>query len=459
MRQTAVLLLACLAAIPASAQPTLKAAAVARRQAVLKAVTDGLLVVQSADRSQPNLLEFMLPDTENHDFVYLTGLDRAALPGSVLVLNPGGERYREVLYTADDVERAKQATGIEHVFSASRFLDDLSSALTDYRDIRITQLRRKPVASDFSRGLGVQGTRKIIYLNYPRFTNLAEPQNPRFALAERLRQASPEVELRDSGEILDRLRMVHDEYEMGEIRRAVAITGAGLTEAFKVARAGVTTGQVREVIDFVYRLNGAGMAFETNVEVPARSGQAAEPSRPENGPRLRDVTIQAGDFIHIDTGSEVNHYASDVQRMIPADGRFTSEQRKVYEKILAVQKAVIAAVRPGARWQDLHDLAVRMLREAGDWDKTYTYGIGHFVGMEVHDHGDYLQPLRPGMTLAIEQGTTLNGVRVALEDTVLVTPDGNEWLSRSIPIEVDEIERVLPQPPTIDVRRLLLPPR
>ena len=109
---------------------------------------------------------------------------------------------------------------------------------------------------------------------------------------------------------------------------------------------------------------------------------------------------------------------------MPATGKFTAEQRKLYDVVVNVQKTVIANVKPGAHWQELHDLAVKMLADAGGLDKSYTYGIGHFIGMEVHDHGDYVGPLKPGMVIAIEQGAIVNGLRVAFEDDVLVTEQG-----------------------------------
>ena len=125
-----------------------------------------------------------------------------------------------------------------------------------------------------------------------------------------------------------------------------------------------------------------------------------------------------------------------------------TSQRELYEIALGVQKAVIENVRPGVTWWELHRLAERMLREAGGYDEHWTYGIGHFIGMEVHDEGDYSVPLQPGMALSIEQGVAPPGLpRIAFEDDVLVTETGHVWLSRSIPIEIDEIE-VLRQTPS-----------
>ncbi|HEX4932706.1 MAG TPA: hypothetical protein VFV33_05960, partial [Gemmatimonadaceae bacterium] len=196
--------------------PSIREAATERRRILLQRLGEGVAIIQSADRSQPNLYEFMVPETENHDFTYYTGLARSRPPGSVLVLNPRGETYRELLYTSDDVRAVKELTGMTHVFPYERFLEDLSSALTDFRNLRITQLRFKPVASDLARGWG--DARKVLWFNYPRFTNLNEPSNPRLALVTRLREASPEIEVRDAGDVIDRQRMIHDAFSLAAIR-------------------------------------------------------------------------------------------------------------------------------------------------------------------------------------------------------------------------------------------------
>lgn len=432
-------------------------AAIARRAELMRRMEGGLAIVTSADRSQPNLYEFYVPDAEHHDFVFLTGVYDADPPGSVLVLNPGGSTYREVLYTDLDAEEARRLSGIEHVFARERFLEHLSSALTDYRNLRITQLRFKEVASDLARGWGDDG--KILYVNYPRVTNLNEPPTPRLAFVERLRAATSELDVRDAGDLLDPMRMVLDDFALKNLRRAVEITGAGLVEGMKVARPGLTTRQVMETVDYVYRLHGADLGFPTGVAVASHLDEPLrwESTREEEAARKGDARIGEGVLVHFDTGARLNHYSADIQRTVPAADRFTDEQRAVYEKVLEVQKAVIDAVRPGVTWQALHELAVSMLREAGGWDESYTYGIGHYVGMEVHEHGDYVEPLRPGMVLAIEQGAIVGGTRVAFEDDVLVTEGGHEWLTRFVPIETDEVEALRALTPLVRPELLLRP--
>ena len=160
-------------------------------------------------------------------------------------------------------------------------------------------------------------------------------------------------------------------------------------------------------------------------------------------PRSGGAEFSSGDMVWTDTGAAFNHYSADIQRNMPIDGRFTEEQRRLYEIALDVQKTVIEMIRPGVTWWQLHDKAVEMLRDAGGYDKDYYYGIGHFIGMEVHDEGDYLQPLKAGMALSIEQGVMPpEGPRVAFEDDVIVTEDGFDWISRHIPIEIDDVMNI-----------------
>jgi Xaa-Pro aminopeptidase len=424
-------------------------AAIERRADFMRRMERGLAVITSADRSQPHLYEFFVPDTENHDFVFLTGIYESAPPGSLLVLNPGGETFREILYTDIDPEEARRHSGIEHVFPRARFLEHMSSALTDYRNLRITQLRFKEVPSDLARGWG--DAEKLLYVNYPRFTNLEEPPNQRLAFVDRLRAATSEVVVRDAGDLLDPMRMVLDDFAMKNVLAAIEITGAGLMEGMKVAGPGLTTRQIMETVDYVYRLRGADLGFPTGVSPASDLDEELkwETTAEEEAARKGDARIGEGTLVHFDTGARMNHYSADIQRTVPAGARFTDEQRRVYEGVLSVQKTVIEAVRPGVTWHDLQQIAESALRDLGGWDESYTYGIGHFIGLEVHEHGDYVGPLRAGMVLAIELGAIVNGTRVAFEDDVLVTEDGHDWLTRFIPIQIDEVEALRGEEPLV----------
>ena len=249
--------------------------------------------------------------------------------------------------------------------------------------------------------------------------------------------------------------MLQDSWSIANLRRAVDITRDGITVALGSARAGMTETQVMQTMDFVYRYHGATLGFPTSVRREGVETAADEPAIPEGWiefvPRSGGARFTEGDMVWTDTGAAFNHYSADVQRNVPVSGRLTDEQRRLYEIALDVQKTVISMVKPGVTWWELHDKAIEMLREAGGYDEHYYYGIGHFIGMEVHDEGDYLEPLMPGMALSIEQGVMPpEGPRIAFEDDVLVTEDGHEWLTESIPIEIDDVEALSSEPADLD---------
>lgn len=434
-----------------------------RRARVIEAMPGGAMLINSVERTQERRLEFQVPHSDNHDFIYLTGLDGLDGLDSAILLLPAATdaegrldeapRDRVALYTSGDPEAIARRTGIEDVRPFAKLEQDLSVAITDFRDWRITQVRRYPLAAALSRAWGESG--KVLYLNYPRFFRLGMPEPARIESFERIRRFSAEMDLRDSADIMDQVRMLQDSWSLANLRRAVEITGDGVVEALRAARPGMSEKEVMEVMDFVYRYRGATLGFPTSVRRETADSPEAEQGIPEGWiefvPRSGGDVIQAGDMVWTDTGAAFNHYSADIQRNIPVDGKFTSEQRRLYSIALDVQKTVISMVRPGVTWWELHDNAMQMLKDAGDYDVDYYYGIGHFIGMEVHDEGDYLVPLEPGMVLSIEQGVMKpDEPRVAFEDDVLVTEDGYEWLSRIIPIEIDEVEAISDTPSAFD---------
>jgi Xaa-Pro aminopeptidase len=420
-----------------------------RRQRVLRAIERGAMLIYSVEWTQPRRLEFQVSHSDNHDFIYLTGIEGLASVESALLLVPGEERDWVVLYTsADDLASVAAATGIAEVRPFARLEEDLSLAMTDYRDWRITQIRRWPLAAALAKRWGDQ--KKTFYLNYPRFFRLKMPEPERLAIFERFRRFSPEMDLRDSADLLDPIRMYHDGLALASIRRAVEITGEGIMESFRAAKPGMSVDQLMQIQDFVYRYRGAELGFPTEVARYPMTGPVRQSKIPEGfimyQSRSTSGSIGEGDILHTDTGAEFNHFSADIQRNASI-GPLNSKQRELWEISLKVQKTVIDSIRPGVTWWQLHRLAERLLREAGGYDRFYTYGIGHFIGMEVHDEGDYGRPLEPGMAFTVEQGVAPPGLpRIAWEDDIIVTPTGHEWVSRFIPLEIAEVEAMRKTP-------------
>jgi Xaa-Pro aminopeptidase len=156
-----------------------------------------------------------------------------------------------------------------------------------------------------------------------------------------------------------------------------------------------------------------------------------------NGRRVDD-----GELVLIDSGAECGYYAADLTRTIPVNGKFTARQKQLYQAVLGAQKAAIAAVKPGVNMQDLTRIAREYLDSHGNLGKYFTHGIGHHIGLLVHDPGP-LNDLQPGMVVTIEPGVYLpeEGIGIRIEDMVLVTESGARVLSSALPKDPGEIEK------------------
>jgi Xaa-Pro aminopeptidase len=349
---------------------------------------------------------------------------------------------------ADEVERARTETGIATVLPQEQLETVLSEALTDYSLKRMTERRHKLVSTELARVLSL-GARKVIYINYPRYVNVSGEPPARVRLASRLALYSPAVELRDDTPMLTQMREHHDAAELAVIRKAVQVGGDGLMAAMRACRPGATDAQVDAVAEFTFKQEGASrLAYPSLIYIAPMGRSVATLSASQlaksTEPQSAVHQMQAGDFVMLDAGGEYHHYASDLSRMVPVSGKFTPEMRRYYDAVLAAHHAAVAAIRPGATVQQVHDAAVAELKKRG-LDQYFTFGTSHFIGMDAHDPGDYEKPLEPGMIFTVEPGIMdpQHNLTVHVEDMILVTPQGHENLSAAVPIEVADVERFL----------------
>lgn len=261
------------------------------------------------------------------------------------------------------------------------------------------------------------------------------------------------------------------------MERAAAIAAAAHDEARAVARPGRFEYEVEATIAARFRREGAsGPSYETIV---ASGPNATTLHYVEN-----DRRIEEGDLVLVDAGCEVEGYASDITRTFPASGRFGPEQEAVYRIVLSALHAATSKVRPGGRFQDVHDAAVEVLVdgllelgllsgkrkkviEKGDYARFYMHRTSHWLGMDVHDRGRYHDAkgewrlLEPGMVLTVEPGLYVRpdekkvpdaflGIGVRIEDDVLVTEQGHRVLTAAAPKSVEAMcahgEKRAPRP-------------
>ena len=263
-------------------------------------------------------------------------------------------------------------------------------------------------------------------------------------------------------------RLVKTRDEVAALRRAVAITGAGIEAAMRTTRPGMHEYELEATLHAEYRRLGAPrLGFPSIV---ASGANACTLHYTANSKRIADH-----DLVLLDTGAEWAYYGADVSRTYPASGRFTPEQRAVYDIVYEAQAEAISLVAPGVRIADVHARAVRVLvdglRHMGVLsgrsaqlirDTAYLpyfmHGTSHWLGLDVHDVGAYREEgqsvaLRPGMVLTVEPGLyigpatdaprALRGIGVRIEDDILVTRAGHENLSQAIPRDPDTLEALV----------------
>ena len=251
----------------------------------------------------------------------------------------------------------------------------------------------------------------------------------------KVQERVPGVSTKTLGWTLASMRATHDADEVAIMQRSVRISEEGHRAAWRAVRPGATEGEVRAEAERVWRVRGSRRPAYDSIVGTGPNATILHYPRSER-------TLKDGELVLMDMAAEYAHYAADITRTLPVNGRFTTEQRKVYDLVLQAQATAFAMVRPGVTWEDVDKAARRVIDDAGYGD-YFIHGLGHFVGLDVHDAGAYHEPLAAGMVLTIEPGIYLpeKGLGVRIEDEVLVTETGARWLTDGLPRSADEIER------------------
>ena len=252
-------------------------------------------------------------------------------------------------------------------------------------------------------------------------------------------------DVRNLRPLVDSMRLLKDADEIARMRKAIDISAAGHIAAMQAARPGVWEYELEAALEAAFRRNGAD-----RLGYPSIVG-----SGPNSTTLHYDVNrrqTRDGDLVVVDAGAEWGQYTADVTRTFPVNGKFTPRQKAIYDLVLATQQTAFDSTRPGATVAQLNRIAREYMRihsgtlcGAQSCDGYFIHGLGHWLGMDVHDVGDYGTPLKPGMVLTLEPGIYLpaEALGVRIEDDVLVTPTGAEWLSGKAPKTTAEIERLM----------------
>lgn len=394
---------------------------------------------------------------QDSDFHYLTGFDEY---DSVFVLIPGREHGEAILFCRErdeDLERWHgKVTGPERAMQLYG-LDD-AFPITDIDDI-VPGLIEGKSKLYYAMGVHAEFDNRVIgWVNSIAANNRSGAQPP--------------GEFVQLGQYLHELRLFKSSQEIEVMRQAAVITGEAHARVMSVTRPGMYEYQLEAELEYCFvRLGARTPAYPSIV---GGGSNACVLHYIQN-----DDVLRKGDLVLVDAGGEYESYAADVTRTFPVSGKFSKAQAELYELVLEAQQAAIDQVRPGNQWNQPHDAAVAVITaglirlgllqgevddliEAKTYKKYYMHKTGHWLGLDVHDVGEYQvggqwRVFETGMVTTIEPGLYISddcdeaparyrGVGIRIEDNVLVTRSGNEILTSSIPKTIAEIERLMAQP-------------
>lgn len=407
----------------------------ARRDALARAMGNGIAVIKSA--TERNIEGDYPQDSdyrESNDFFYLTGIESK---DSWLVIVADSGRGTTTLFLPPRDAQAEQWTGptLGPGDSATALTGIATTASADSVEGFVQRL---VATRTWTRGaekgtLWVDRSRGAVH--DPLLSKLAFP-------AERDESLMP---LQNANALVGGLRLVKDAEELRRQRMAIDITGEALLEVMRAMRPGMYEYEIEAIIEGAFRRRGA-----ERVGFPSIIGSGPNSTTLHYDKNRRQT--RAGDLVVMDVGAEYGYFSADVTRTVPVDGKFTARQREVYDLVLATQQAAIDSVRPGMTIGRLNQVARDYMKAhsgsicGGDsCDRYFIHGLSHWLGMDVHDVGEYGTPLRPGMILTVEPGIYIpeENLGVRIEDDVLVTEAGHELLSAKAPRAAADIEKAM----------------
>lgn len=424
----------------------------ARRAELLTKLGNGVAVLKGAPE-QTRTHDTEYPYRQDSDFFYLTGYTE---PGAACILNPNDKEKPFTLLVLPKDPEKEVWTGwrldfdeTSQVFGADQVLD-----IAEFEKSAVEAM--KSADSVFTN------------LNHDRWHNHRMLDLVQRARTEMRRDGGGPAGLEILGQHTHEMRMLKDPAELAAMRKAAVISAEAHVKAMQSVKPGMYEYQLQAIIEGYFLEQGAsGVAYGSIV---GTGDNATVLHYTKNRSQIAD-----GDLVLIDAGCEFDMYAADITRTFPANGRFSSVQKELYQVVLDAQQAVIDAVKPGVTNYELHDLDLKLLveglmqigllKESYDeiiekelYKPYFMHKTGHWLGLDVHDVGRYRmgevdRKLEAGMVFTIEPGLYVgqrsdapdemkgNGIRI--EDDILVTEDGCEVITSGVPKKIDEIEALM----------------
>lgn len=455
----------------------------ARRERVMARLGSDAMFVQFSAPLRTYSLDVEYEYRQDSDLLYLTGIDQ---DDTVLVLMPGNQTKREFLFVSDanprrehwqghllTTEEAAQQSGIAAVYPRSAYAGFVRSIFNG----RAFRARAGEVDADYDRFFeALKLGRARLFLLFGPKPGPEDPLPPVYEFAQKARDRYPTVAISDATDVVHGLRQVKTPYERKLLAQSVLISSEAHLAGMRSARPGRHEYEVESAIEAVYLANGASSWGYPSI---VGSGPNATILHYSKSARR----MEAGDLLLVDAAASYQGLTGDITRSYPVSGTFSEPQRDIYRIVQAAQEAGMRAAVAGGFTVDVERAAAAVVREGllklglisdakGDQYRTwYTHGICHWIGMDVHDVGDYRRPLEPGMAFVVEPGIYVRqdfldnlpqtaenkafvekvrpavekykGIGIRIEDSFLLTEQGLLRLSAKVPRTLEEVEGFL----------------
>lgn len=380
---------------------------------------------------------------QDKTFYYYTGINE---PGTVLVVDMAG---KSTLYIPNCFEKRAQWMTLPDAllkrdakalgFDAIELLGDecagyeLNPYFSQHEYVHMITLMKSVIARGGS-----------FFTTAP--NNGHEYLHARFTF-DHLQKFVPDVQkvIVDVSPLVAMSRRRKDMGEIEQLYRAIEITELAHESAVNAIKHGALEAEVQASLEYMMIASHARVAFPSIV-ASGKNGTVLHYNQ-------NTGTVRDGELVVVDIGAELNNYCADLTRTYPVSGTFTKRQKELYNIVLQTQTHIATLAKPGV-WlknnnkadKSLHHLAVKFLAQRG-YDKYFPHGIGHFLGLDVHDVGDYNDPLQEGDVITIEPGIYIpdESIGIRIEDNYWITKDGAVCLSEDLPKEVEDIEAVMQQ--------------
>lgn len=420
-----------------------------RRESVLKKLNNSAMVIASHPEHIRNH-DVHFPYRQDSNLYYLTGFEE---PESVLILKPGSFPESVLFVRKKNVERetwdgfrfgpelAQQAFQIDKCYPIEEFQDQFPKLMKGYESVYYRLLKNPEFDKQFLSALDS--------------LRLSSPRSG-FGL----------LPIHDADVFLGEVRLYKSDAELINQRKACKISAESHRLAMKTVKPGMSERQVQALMTNYYLSQGS-----------AREGYYPIVASGNNATTLHynfnDQTCRDGDLLLIDSGTEYNYYTGDITRTFPVNGKFTTVQARVYQHVLDVQNEIISSLKPGILFKDLHEKGASLLTDvmlelgfltgrkediisSNTHRKYYPHGIGHWLGLDVHDAGLYFvnghpRAIEAGMCFTVEPGlyvpetdkevpSEYRGIGVRIEDNILITTNGHEVMTSDAPKEIKDVE-------------------